>query len=161
MGQRKLTDDKQIVDDYLTGMPLQTVAERHGVSRDIVRGRLAECGHKPRRSGWTGRGREQATQWKGGVARYPNGSIAAYKLYPEDPFYAMAQQSGYVSAHRLVMARAIGRALYPHETVHHINGDHYDNRIENLQLRIGKHGAGQAYRCLNCGSQNVEAVGLG
>jgi hypothetical protein len=35
-----------------------------------------------------------------------------------------------------------------------------DNRPENLELRQGKHGAGVAYRCLDCGSHNVESAGL-
>lgn len=39
-----------------------------------------------------------------------------------------------VREHRYIMEQLIGRNLSRCEHVHHINGDHKDNRIENLQL---------------------------
>lgn len=39
-----------------------------------------------------------------------------------------------VLEHRHVMSLFIGRPLYRHETVHHLNGQRADNRIENLEL---------------------------
>src|SRR5262245_44202775 len=65
---------------------------------------------------------------------------------------------GRKSEHRWIMEQILGRELTEAESVHHINGDRTDNRIENLQLRHRHHGRGQAYRCCECGSENVEAV---
>lgn len=45
--------------------------------------------------------------------------------------------------HRLIMEAKIGRKLYPHETVHHINGQRADNRLENLELWSSGHPYGQ------------------
>lgn len=81
-------------------------------------------------------------------------------LPADDPLAAMRNSNGCVLEHRLVMARHLGRPLERRETVHHINGDRSDNRIENLQLRQGRHGPGSAMRCHDCGSQNVGPVPL-
>jgi HNH endonuclease len=45
--------------------------------------------------------------------------------------------------HRHVMEQMIGRALLPHETVHHKNGQRDDNRPQNLELWSSRNPKGQ------------------
>jgi len=100
---------------------------------------------------------EKAAHWKGGRSVTDSGYVRISKAgHP-----AATSNGSYVPEHRLVMEEALGRYLEDHETVHHLNGVRDDNRIENLQLRSGRHGRGVVHRCLDCGSSNVESVPLG
>lgn len=92
--------------------------------------------------------------WRGGLSKTDGGYVLQYVERPS-PFESMITRSGYVMQHRLVMAMHLGRPLLTSESVHHINGDRTDNRIENLQLRQGNHGTGTVMCCADCGSQRI------
>lgn len=100
---------------------------------------------------------EKHGSWKGGISKRGDGYLLQ-KIYLGDPFFEMAGRSGYVPQHRYVMAQHLGRILSKSETVHHINGIRDDNRIENLQMRQGKHGKGVISQCACCGSYNIKTT---
>jgi len=66
--------------------------------------------------------------WKGGKVYMLN---YEFTKITEHPF---ANQEGYIKTSRLVMEKYLGRYLDPEETIHHIDGDVTNNRIENLML---------------------------
>ena len=136
---------------YEAGESTHAIAERYGCNHQLVWQILKARGVKIRRNG----------RADGRLIVMPNGYLSV-RPEPDDAIgEAMKVANGYVLQHRLVMAHHLGRPLRPSETVHHINGDKQDNRIENLQIRQGRHGKGVVYRCLSCGSHDVEPVPLG
>lgn len=90
--------------------------------------------------------------------RIVKGYVYVYR--PEHPDAREGSFKGYVLEHRVVMEEMLGRRLAKHETVHHVNGDHGDNRPENLQLRHGRHGAGVVLQCAQCGSLDIKHLRL-
>lgn len=132
------------------------VAARFGRSQTVVSGILVAAGISIRGNKASG---SRHSNWKGGRTKHMSGYWSV-NIHKDDPYACMRSETGYVLEHRLVMAKSLGRPLYRHETVHHINGVRTDNRLENLQLRVGNHGFGAAMKCLNCGSQNISFVPL-
>lgn len=152
MSKKLLGREDEIVELYLSGMTLETIAKSVGIdaSYNTVRRVLLEKKVELRpRNG------PHHANWRGGT-KMGNGYKYVYITNDEDEqFRSMCTNNHYVAENRLVMARYLGRALTENETVHHINGNITDNRIENLQLRIGHHGPGQVAECGNCGSCNI------
>ena len=100
---------------------------------------------------------ERHGSWKGGRV-VNNAGYAAILVSHDSPYAEMRNGVNYVPEHRLVMAQSLGRVLRRSESVHHINGDNSDNRLENLQLRQGSHGKHAAFCCADCGSINIVPV---
>ena len=67
--------------------------------------------------------------WKGGKKYDAYGYVLIYS-----PKHPRCDKNRYVSEHRLVMEKHLGRYLTQEEVIHHINGIKDDNRIKNLML---------------------------
>lgn len=77
--------------------------------------------------------------WKGGRQKTTNGYIIIYS-----PNHPSCNSRGYVSEHRLVMEKHLGKYLSGLNEIHHINGIKDDNRIGNLKL-FSTHGEHQRF----------------
>lgn len=147
----------QIIKSWHGGESQTSIAKGLGTTQEVISRFLVRNGIEPVNRRRPQRG-EQNPLWRGGRTQVKG--YVGIRLPDDDPMVSMRIDNGYVLEHRLLMARALGRPLTRDETVHHINGDRADNRLENLQLRQGQHGRGVVMTCLDCGSHNVEAAPL-
>lgn len=147
--QDTIDEIRQLVAD---GVGFRKIAKKFEIGHPTLRRIMAENGIESKYE-WGAVG-EKHGSFKTGKQINPQGYVLVW-VDPSDPMHIMAKTDNYVLEHRLVMAREIGRPLKSYETVHHINGDRTDNRLKNLQLRVGQHGNGQVYCCADCGSRNI------
>jgi hypothetical protein len=145
----------QLFDLYNSGVRVYGISRALGHGGTTIERVMREHGIEPDKGPLKG---PRAPGWAGG--RVQLGKYTAVWIPDDDPMAEMRVTDRYVLEHRLVMARSLGRPLTKHETVHHINGDPVDNRIENLQLRTGRHGKGVVHECADCGSRNIREVHL-
>lgn len=62
---------------------------------------------------------------------------------------AISVNGAKIDEHRHIMQAHLGRKLRPDETVHHINEDKYDRRLENLEVKsLEEHGRMHAIKIL-------------
>lgn len=137
----------EAIQKHQQGMTATDIATSMGVRNDAVGRVLYDAGVLVRPSRRGGR----FTREDGYVIVSPT---------EDDIQFCPPGRSNRIMEHRLVMSRALGRPLLPHETVHHIDGDRSNNELSNLQLRFGRHGNGVALQCHDCGSQNVRPIPL-
>lgn len=138
----------RVLEMWNDGISAKDIGDELGYSKSAI------CRYLNRIGVSTNHVKDRHHNWKGGRQVTSTGYVII-AIDIDDPYFSMAQKNGYVAEHRYNMAKYLGRLLYEWETVHHIDGNRQNNNIQNLQLRIGPHGAGQAYHCADCGSINI------
>ncbi len=136
------------------GTGLDSIALELGVGRAMVAHWLCEAGIELRdqseaKSAAQARIARDRDPTVPTARRYNSSGYVEVIVDQRHPYASMGRRFGtlytvVVQEHRLVMAETLGRPLSPSETVHHRNGVRDDNRPENLELWMGRHGKGQS-----------------
>lgn len=143
--------EQWLIKQRQAGRTIKSIADEVGYSEASIGIRLRQLFPNPQRQG------ENHHSWRGGRTKNADGYTLVTPT-PEEALLCPPMANGYVLENRLVMAMVLGRPLLPTETVHHIDGDHSNADLGNLQLRQGNHGKGVALQCRSCGSHDVVAV---
>ena len=115
------------------GLGIKVIAKMLGYSHEGIKYRMRNFGIKIRKPTHTNHLRgEDSPFWKGGIT-YSRG----YKFI-KMPTHPQASPNGYVSEHRLVMEKKLGRRLERNEHIHHIDGNILNNLPENLVACFAK-----------------------
>jgi len=138
-------------EQYESGRTQTSIAQELGYSKAAVNRKLRHLYPEEIAKG------ENHHSWKGGRTKNSDGYTLVTPT-PEEALLCPPMANGYVLENRLVMAKALGRPLLSTETVHHIDGEHANADLGNLQLRQGNHGTGVVFQCQDCCSHNVVAV---
>lgn len=84
-----------------------------------------------------------SNQWKGGRTKTKEGYVLI-----KSHGHPYARSNNYVSEHRLVMEKHLGRYLEPYEQVHHKDGNKANNVVSNLELWTRSHPSGKRIKDL-------------
>lgn len=107
-------------------MSQSQIARELGCTVIVLQRLLAKYGIVSRGRGLPG---DRNPAWDGGRLLDKDGYVLVH--CPDHP---NARRNGYLLEHRLVMSEHLGRPLKRHEVVHHIDGDHQNNALDNLSL---------------------------
>lgn len=107
-------------------MSQSEIARELGCTVIVLQRLLAKHGLDSRGRGLPG---DRNPAWDGGRRVDKDGYVLVHR-----PDHPNARQNGYLLEHRLVMSEYLGRPLKRHEVVHHIDGDHQNNALDNLSL---------------------------
>lgn len=128
-------DEKRAVDLYVNHhWTCRQIGKEMGCHPNTVAARISQLGVQLTNEQRTARHRELNRR------KYPGRTICNkgyVRVIQHDNPNAYAE--GYMMEHRVVIERAIGRPLDKKETIHHINMNRADNRIENLALMQNQH----------------------